>query len=405
MGKDDEIEDAEVVEIEPDDEDLDGNALEHTIVADAQPPKTDARNAKGSLSSDTKPSTSDAAIGDAHASNEAPASLFPIGQRRPGLTPPRRRLSDKAEKIAYFFALLVGGAILLIGKVNGWLAPWPGAFLALGFICTYFLFAFIANRENPIRSDRLGDNCYYLGLVYTLASLIAALIVLERGAEVESLLGNFGIALVSTAAGIIARLIMIQFRTETDDVDAEARNAIAEAANEMRSDLEDAASTFRRLMISAQETFELSISRTKQSVAEAAQLTDLIEQMEVSPEQLNTSLVGVVARLEEAAMAISASSEALRLHADAVGSTANAVERADTGLANIQDVLKALSHTLETHRKATEATIAAMERQSADGGRFRAELERDAEKARAAAERVYSAMGDLAYTVADRLNR
>ena len=60
-----------------------------------------------------------------------------------------------------------------------------------------------------------GDNLYYLGLLFTLVSLILALIQLfvwDRGTSVDErayeLIGNFGVALFSTVAGILARILM-----------------------------------------------------------------------------------------------------------------------------------------------------------------------------------------------------
>jgi len=42
-----------------------------------------------------------------------------------------------------------------------------------------------------MRPDRLGDNFYYLGFIYTLASLSAALLQLRSGTQIDELLGNF----------------------------------------------------------------------------------------------------------------------------------------------------------------------------------------------------------------------
>ena len=59
-----------------------------------------------------------------------------------------------------------------------------------------------------------GDNLYYLGLLFTLFSLIMALLqlfVLDTQEDVNEraneLIGNFGIALFSTVAGILARIL------------------------------------------------------------------------------------------------------------------------------------------------------------------------------------------------------
>jgi methyl-accepting chemotaxis protein len=318
---------------------------------------------------------------------------------------PRARLRDSSEKIVYFFALLVGGTIILVGKSFGWLAPWPAAILAVVSIVVYAAFAWLAQRENPVRADRLGDNCYYLGLVYTLASLIASLIMIEQGADVNGLIGNFGVALVSTAAGIVARLILIQLRAETDDVDQRARVALAETANSMQSDLLLAASVFRGLMIDAQESFRVSVDRTRASVEQSAALAVRLQSIELSPELMNNSLLKAIRNIESAAEAISAAGETVRQQSTAIAGTADAVERADTGMAHVREVLEQMAATLEKHRLATQQVIAAMEQQSNQSEKFTRKLEQNAEEARLATQKVYGALGDLSNSIVSKLQR
>lgn len=318
---------------------------------------------------------------------------------------PRARLRDTSEKIVYFFALLVGGTVILVGKSFGWLAPWPAAIFAVVSIVVYAAFAWLAQRENPVRADRLGDNCYYLGLVYTLASLIASLIMIEQGADVNGLIGNFGVALVSTAAGIVARLILIQLRAETDDVDQRARVALAETANSMQSDLLLAASVFRRLMIDAQESFRVSVDRTRASVEQSAALAVRLQSIELSPELMNNSLLKAIRSIESAAEAISAAGETVRQQSTAIAGTADAVERADTGMAHVREVLEQMAATLEKHRLATQQVIAAMEQQSNQSEKFTRKLEQNAEEARLATQKVYGALGDLSNSIVSKLQR
>jgi len=318
---------------------------------------------------------------------------------------PRNRLRDTSEKIVYFFALLVGGTVILVGKSFGWLAPWPAAIFAVVSIVVYATFAWLAQRENPVRADRLGDNCYYLGLVYTLASLIASLIMIEQGADVNGLIGNFGVALVSTAAGIVARLILIQLRAETDDVDQRARVALADTANSMQSDLLLAASVFRGLMIDAQESFRVSVDRTRASVEQSAALAVRLQSIELSPELMNNSLLKAVRDIESAAEAISAAGETVRQQSSAIAGTADAVDRADTGMAHVREVLEQMASTLEKHRLATQQVIAAMEQQSNQSEKFTRKLEKNAEEARLATQKVYGALGELSSSIVSKLQR
>ena len=316
---------------------------------------------------------------------------------------PRNRLRDDSEKIAYFFALLVVGTIILLGKSLGWLSPWAAAVLGVVSITSYAAFAWISQRENPVRADRLGDNCYYLGLVYTLASLIASLIAINNGADVNALLGNFGVALVSTAAGIVARLVMIQLKAESDDVDQRARIALAETAQAMQSDLLGAADTFRTLMIDAQETFRLSVDRTRRSLEDASEVSRRIEQLDISPERLNNSLVGVVRNIETSAESIASVGDRMREQTNSVVDTADAIERADRGIEHIHKVLERIAVTLENQRLASEKAMASMEVQARRTEAHARRMEQHAVEAQEATSKVYKAMGDLASSIVGRL--
>jgi hypothetical protein len=88
-----------------------------------------------------------------------------------------------------------------------------------------------------LRLDRLGDNFYYLGFIYTLASLSAALVELRSGVNSSAILGAFGTALVTTIVGIAGRVIFVQMRSEIDTVEEEIRREIAEGSTQLKGQL------------------------------------------------------------------------------------------------------------------------------------------------------------------------
>ena len=80
----------------------------------------------------------------------------------------------------------------------------------------YYAYNHIDDREQE------GDNLYYLGLLFTLVSLVYALVVLfwilgtdeNLTSQTYELLGNFGVALLSTVAGIIARIFVQNYQKD-----------------------------------------------------------------------------------------------------------------------------------------------------------------------------------------------
>ncbi|MXV78452.1 hypothetical protein F4001_08870 [Candidatus Poribacteria bacterium] len=131
--------------------------------------------------------------------------------------------------------LVVGGASIVAIRLV--LTGLVGAYLAVGFaVLTIVALSILYRQSFPTtrREERLtaGDNLYYLGLLFTLLSLILALIqlfVLDAEGEVAErayqLIGNFGIALVSTVAGIVARILLHSGIAEHDQTSAPGEDA------------------------------------------------------------------------------------------------------------------------------------------------------------------------------------
>ena len=114
--------------------------------------------------------------------------------------------------LAAFFGGLVPIFVIraLLPDVVGAIAATMVAVAAIALLGLHY------HRDSQLADRQLaGDNLYYLGLLFTLASLIIALSQLflfngEGSVEGRAydLIGNFGIALVSTVAGILGRILL-----------------------------------------------------------------------------------------------------------------------------------------------------------------------------------------------------
>ena len=83
-----------------------------------------------------------------------------------------------------------------------------------------YCFLSLRNKEFFIKEDQVGDNAYYMGFLFTLASLSHALFAFNNlsGNEINQIVGNFGVALWSTIAGIASRVYIAQLRQDIDEV-------------------------------------------------------------------------------------------------------------------------------------------------------------------------------------------
>lgn len=214
----------------------------------------------------------------------APESLPAAGD---GVPLPRRPwFDDRLDRI--LFLLFFGGGFLLIlviklaGQTIVTLRGEPVSprlLAALAAAVLMILYALLASRTRTFRlhPERLGDNCYYLGLLYTLASLSAALVELERaipearGALIESLLASFGIALISTILGIALRVWFVQMRREIEDLEAELQRDLQEAAQKLKDQLLFAVTELESFRLRTQQVLEERLQQATGALAASAE--------------------------------------------------------------------------------------------------------------------------------------
>lgn len=165
-------------------------------------------------------------------------------------TGPARGLSLDAKA---FLMAAAAGIILMSGLK---LVHAPQLLITLLVACVVVIYSVAVVRLGRLhlRLDQAGDNAYYLGLVFTLASMAWALwevgrqvtsaTVAPNSSVVEVVIGDFGLALASTLAGIICRIVLHQMRLDPADVEAESRVQLARAAASMVGQLDSLAQGF-----------------------------------------------------------------------------------------------------------------------------------------------------------------
>ncbi len=100
-----------------------------------------------------------------------------------------------------------------------------------------------------VRSEQAGDNLYYMGFIFTLASLGISLYKFTGEASIEDVVRNFGIAIVSTITGIALRIFYNQMRRDPGDIEAAVRIELSEMTRRVRTELDTSAlefSSYRR---------------------------------------------------------------------------------------------------------------------------------------------------------------
>jgi len=202
-----------------------------------------------------------------------------------------RAVSSRTDVIAFFAAFLLG--ILFYWILKSFDAA--QAFITAALIAIMALYAAGATfvPQLKVRLDQAGDNAYYLGLLFTLVSMAFALYEFSGAqtgpdaatSSAKQIIGNFGIALGTTIAGIFLRVVLHQMRIDPADVEQMTRLELSEASSKVRATLEALSIDTARLLDEMQQRATDQVQRSIEVGAKA--LTELASRAADSIAQLS----------------------------------------------------------------------------------------------------------------------
>lgn len=136
-----------------------------------------------------------------------------------------------------FLLFAFGGAAgILIAKA----ADLTAIPVAAGAAIAMVAYAFVVQTSGTgrLRADQAGDNCYYLGLIYTLISLAYAIFFFDPATTATTVVQGFGVALATTIMGLILRVFFSQSRVDLVETEDSARIELADAAGRLKAELQ-----------------------------------------------------------------------------------------------------------------------------------------------------------------------
>jgi chaperonin cofactor prefoldin/uncharacterized protein YjbJ (UPF0337 family) len=197
-----------------------------------------------------------------------------------------------------------------------------------------------------------------MGFLFTLASLSAALVALQRDTAsgrcdmLESLIGGFGIALFSTIGGITLRVFFMQMRREIEDLEEQLRTELQRSAGLLKDQLAQAVMDLENFRIRTGEVLK------EQTEGTASQLSGMAKQLIEYVATAGASYRGATERLASNAERVAAN----------VGRLVDRVEQI-----NVPSDL--LTRQVDDARARIEALAGALEAAVEAGGKRQSALE------------------------------
>ena len=149
------------------------------------------------------------------------------------------------------------------------------------------MYAFVSRSVHTFRlsSERVGDNCYYLGFLFTLVSLSNALYSFGDGDEeaINYVISNFGIALGSTITGMLIRVMFNQMKIEPEQIEERIKENLTDTGHRLTGEIENVIGEMNSLSAtlknSMAEALESTDSLLKDSKKKHANLVDSIDKL------------------------------------------------------------------------------------------------------------------------------
>lgn len=310
---------------------------------------------------------------------------------------------------------------LAVPGLGGAIAAAVVAVIVVGSLGRYYWKSEIKQR------DRAGDDLYYLGLLLTLVSLIYALVLLfivrdagEALVHVNTMIGNFGISLVSTVAGILGRILLQDPSGESRSDDGQAEgpaprqpsqeDAQREQGAKLTAEMREATANMLQLRRDLREAADAFAHFTRVTLNHADHVQSHTEQL---VESFNQHMTSVAERgLDDTGAVWQRAGEAMRQDGEtmlrgieaAVSSATERTAEAWRGLVGqIESASAAARNRLQADAAEMEATLAHLEQANGALGSLTSALDNAQRHVSTLAERASGATAALNANTAETL--
>ena len=286
---------------------------------------------------------------------------------------------ESLDKVVLALAFVVGAA----GTI--WLKLADTHVLVVAFfpvvVLLFYVVSCLSLRSIGTEPETIGDNSYYLGFLFTLASLAITLFrIRDIGAAdvdlIPMVISGFGVALTSTIAGVFARVFLLQLRPDIVARDRAARRDLSAGARDLRAAIADASRHLKNISVETQqhvaernslmsEVLRVQVEETSRLLERQAEAYDEI--VREFARRLSKE-VGEVMRNEtkSATAEITAAAKSFRENLEAIGELrAEAEANLCAGLDGFRKVVDEVQGTTNEHRKVTEKNYRTLAARSA----------------------------------------
>jgi hypothetical protein len=168
---------------------------------------------------------------------------------------------------------LVTIVLKIATSVAGWQlgSPWILGFaVPLALMALYILLG-IQRGDDTVSDEKFADSCYYLGFIFTISSILVALLDIPAiSAKIGDISIRFGAAMVSTVFGLIVRVYLVNFQPDFQDAVRQAESGLLDSVRVFRTHLDVSVERLREFQILVDEAARLSVAQVDIALQNAA---------------------------------------------------------------------------------------------------------------------------------------
>ena len=295
-------------------------------------------------------------------------------------------------------------------------------------ITVMLLYLFLSSRYViSIPSDTVGDSNYYLGFIFTLLALVLTLIfrfqdINDDELKVVGLIQEFGVAMVTTLIGLVARIFISQFSITPDEADEDVRNKIAESVTKLATQLKLAEENLQTAVNNQQNRITQFVSSSTDIVKEffteqseafkktsdeyREAIADNSSELKKQTNQLNSTFQKITTNTDsfyESLKNISDSAKSLETSITNINKIAtdkdfqNKIDDFNKNLDKLNDRLNLMNSTIENSKNSVEGDLAFIQQQ-------RTELKNASKEATESLTLIQSNLTSLSKFIIDKLS-
>lgn len=250
--------------------------------------------------------------------------------------------------------------------------------VSVGAVVIMLLYATLLASKGTgrLRADQAGDNCYYLGLIFTLASLAHAIFTFNPDDTAGTIVQGFGIALATTILGLVLRVAFNQGRPDMEHTEQQVRLEFMEATSKLRTELSlvvqstndmnrQLQQAMQEIQRSARDSIEEFGRLTKKELQDSAQAASALIEAQTTiylnqAESHKAATEQLVAKLWKLGDSLEPISEAHIALTKVAEQSRDAAEMTHSAVAGLPKSLAAVSDTTQATAKAAGKVVAGL---------------------------------------------